>query len=186
MAETDIARYRRNLQAEIEGAALYRVLSEVEQSPELATVYARLAETEERHAAHWRRRLEEAGAAGPDPRPGWRTRVLIWIARRFGPAAVLPTIIGHERSDSHRYDTQPDARAAGMAADERSHARLFRMIGQVTPSGLPGSAVAQLEGRHRAAGGNALRAAVLGANDGLVSNVSLVMGVAGADLAPRS
>jgi vacuolar iron transporter family protein len=42
--------------------------------------------------------------------------------------------------------------------------------------------VAQLEGRHKSAGGNALRAAVLGANDGLVSNLSLVMGVAGAAL----
>jgi VIT1/CCC1 family predicted Fe2+/Mn2+ transporter len=51
------------------------------------------------------------------------------------------------------------------------------------PVGLAGEDVARLEGRHRAAGGNALRAAVLGANDGLVSNFSLVMGVAGADLA---
>src|SRR4029079_15597670 len=52
--------------------------------------------------------------------------------------------------------------------------------------GMTGAAIAQVEGRHRAAGGNALRAAVLGANDGLVSNMSLVMGVAGADLAGRS
>jgi VIT1/CCC1 family predicted Fe2+/Mn2+ transporter len=35
-------------------------------------------------------------------------------------------------------------------------------------------------------GGNALRAAVLGANDGLVSNLSLVMGVAGADMAAHA
>jgi VIT1/CCC1 family predicted Fe2+/Mn2+ transporter len=46
--------------------------------------------------------------------------------------------------------------------------------------GLSGGSVAQIEGRHRASGGNALRAAVLGANDGLVSILSLVMGVAGA------
>ena len=51
--------------------------------------------------------------------------------------------------------------------------------------GLGGPALAQLEGRHRGAGGNALRAAVLGANDGLVSNLSLVMGVAGAALNNR-
>src|SRR5258708_35562335 len=47
------------------------------------------------------------------------------------------------------------------------------------PGGATGSSLARLEGRHRT-GGNALRAAVLGANDGLVSNLSLVMGVAGA------
>ena len=47
-------------------------------------------------------------------------------------------------------------------------------------SGATGRTIARVEGRHRAIGGNALRAAVLGANDGLVSNFSLVMGVAGA------
>jgi VIT1/CCC1 family predicted Fe2+/Mn2+ transporter len=46
--------------------------------------------------------------------------------------------------------------------------------------------LARLEGRHRSAAGNALRAAVLGANDGLVSNLSLVMGVAGAAAAERT
>ncbi|HET8953454.1 MAG TPA: VIT1/CCC1 transporter family protein [Solirubrobacteraceae bacterium] len=39
--------------------------------------------------------------------------------------------------------------------------------------------------RHAPIGGNALRAAVLGANDGLVSNLSLIMGVAGAGLESR-
>jgi VIT1/CCC1 family predicted Fe2+/Mn2+ transporter len=64
---------------------------------------------------------------------------------------------------------------------------LLRQITK-TPGGggLEGGALAQLEGRHRAAGGNALRAAVLGANDGLVSNLSLVMGVAGAELSGTS
>jgi VIT1/CCC1 family predicted Fe2+/Mn2+ transporter len=52
--------------------------------------------------------------------------------------------------------------------------------------GMHGVELAQLEGRHRAGGGNALRAAVLGANDGLVSNLSLVMGVAGASLSNTS
>jgi VIT1/CCC1 family predicted Fe2+/Mn2+ transporter len=50
---------------------------------------------------------------------------------------------------------------------------------------MEGRALARLEGRHRAVGGNALRAAVLGANDGLVSNLSLVMGVAGAQLSDQ-
>jgi VIT1/CCC1 family predicted Fe2+/Mn2+ transporter len=56
------------------------------------------------------------------------------------------------------------------------------------PSGtaFSGATLARLEGRHRGIGGNALRAAVLGANDGLVSNLSLVMGVAGADMAAHA
>ena len=46
---------------------------------------------------------------------------------------------------------------------------------KTSKGGLSGAAVAQLEGRHRSTGGNSLRAAVLGANDGMVSNLSLVM-----------
>ena len=62
------------------------------------------------------------------------------------------------------------------------------LISQITSSlgGMEGPALASLEGRHRSTGGNALRAAVLGANDGLVSNLSLVMGVAGATLNNRT
>ena len=74
---------------------------------------------------------------------------------------------------------------AAIAPSERSHALFFQQIG-IKAAGMEGSALAQLEGRHRSAGGNALRAAVLGANDGLVSNLSLVMGVAGAALSQHS
>jgi VIT1/CCC1 family predicted Fe2+/Mn2+ transporter len=56
----------------------------------------------------------------------------------------------------------------------------------VGKAGIEGNALARFEGRHRAIGGNALRAAVLGANDGLVSNLSLVMGVAGAELSGQA
>ncbi len=43
-----------------------------------------------------------------------------------------------------------------------------------------------LESHESVIGGNVLRAAVLGVNDGLVSNLSLVMGVAGAELDGRA
>jgi VIT1/CCC1 family predicted Fe2+/Mn2+ transporter len=66
-----------------------------------------------------------------------------------------------------------------MAAQERNHARILGLLASGT-SGVEGGILARLEGRHRNVGGNALRAAVLGANDGLCSNLSLVMGVAGA------
>ena len=67
---------------------------------------------------------------------------------------------------------------ARMPGDERSHARLFREL--AAGGGVEGGAIARIEGRHRGSGGNQLRAAVLGANDGLVSNLSISMGVAGA------
>ncbi len=184
-AHDAIARYRSNLQAEIDSAALYRALAEAERSPELREVFQRLAAMEQEHARFWEQKLRELGVPVPQLRPSWRTRVLIAIARHWGAALVLPTVTAREWADQAKYDAQPEAATTPLPATEHRHARLLQLIGRERPSGLPGSALAVLEGRHRAVGGNALRAAVLGANDGLVSNLSLVMGVAGADLAPK-
>jgi len=186
MAERqDFARYRANLQDEIDSAALYRTLADIEAQPQLAEVYRRLAMVEERHAGFWEQRLQAAGQTVPPRRPRWRSRGLSWLAKRFGPQFVLPTIATLEEVGRHMYDAQPETRTTKMAADERSHARLFRSIVGTSRTGIEGSALARLEGRHRAVGGNALRAAVLGANDGLVSNFSLIMGVAGAELSSQ-
>ena len=165
-----------SLQAERDGARLYQVLAETEKDAHIAEVYRRIAAVEQRHADAWVARLEKSGVQVPAYLPSWRTRLLSWLARRFGPGIVLPTIVGSEKADTHGYSRRSDAQ--GMAADESSHARLLSNIS----GGMEGGRLAQLEGRHRAAGGNALRAAVLGANDGLVSNLSLVMGVSGAAL----
>jgi vacuolar iron transporter family protein len=183
--QEDIARYRANLQGEIDGAALYRTLAEVARPPQLAELYRRLAAVEEKHAQFWAQQLREAGQPVPPPCPSWRSRTLRWLAKRFGASLVLPTLATMEQADRHIYDTQPEARKTTLPADERSHARLLRTLAGAAPAGMQGRTLARLEGRHRAVGGNALRATVLGANDGLVSNLSLVMGVAGAQLAAQ-
>lgn len=181
-ASKALSRYRVNLQGEVDGAAVYSALADSERDPKLAEVFRRLAAVEAAHAAFWRKRIEDAGSRFA-PLPSPRAKVLAWLARRFGPAFVLPAIAAGETKDSAAYDGQPDAAAAGLPADERSHARLMRAA--AGRRGLPGPALAMLEGRHRG-GGNSLRAAVLGANDGLVSNLSLVMGVAGAAAAEQT
>jgi VIT1/CCC1 family predicted Fe2+/Mn2+ transporter len=180
---TDTQRFLQNLQKEVDGAALYAVLSNRETRPEMKTVYQRLSESEQRHAQFWREKLTEAGAPIPEVTPTGRTRTLMWLAQRFGPQFVLPTVTSNEKADSSAYSNQPEAEAVGMAAEEQAHARLVSAASG--GEGVAGSIVAETEGRHRSAGGNALRAAVLGADDGLVSNLSLVMGVAGAALAGR-
>src|SRR5215468_5275157 len=184
-----IAQYAANLQDERNSAALYRAIADVEPNPQLKSVYQRLGETEERHSYFWEAKIRAAGQSLPQFRLNWRTRTLIFLARRFGPAFVLPNIEPLERIDSHKYNRQPEAQAGGLPQQEQSHARLLRAItsgGRGSRAGLEGSRIAQLEGRHHAIGGNALRAAVLGANDGLLSNFSLVMGVAGADLSGKA
>jgi VIT1/CCC1 family predicted Fe2+/Mn2+ transporter len=178
----DIERFRDNLQNETDGAALYRLMAEADPQSELAGVYRRLANAEDGHANLWRRKLDEAGGDPSGIRPSAKVRLIGWLARRLGVNAVMPIVLGMEAGGSLAYESQKDVNATSMARDERSHARIFRHIARGNRSGLSGSSVAQAEGRHRAGGGNALRAAVLGANDGLVSNLSLVMGVAGATL----
>ena len=172
-----------NLVDELNGAALYDSLAGAENDDRLAEVYRRLATVERRHADRWRKKLEDAGETLPDFKPSWRTRTLGFLAKRFGTRMVLPSVQSLERADTNKYATQPDAH--DFHGDERSHMRVIKMMSS-TGGGFAGADVAKLEGRHRSFGGNALRAAVLGANDGLVSNLSLVMGVAGAALNERT
>jgi VIT1/CCC1 family predicted Fe2+/Mn2+ transporter len=174
---SDVARYRENLQGEIDAVALYALLADEEPSQTLKDFYARMVEIEGVHAAVWRKQLEAAGVDTSHMHPAWRARALMFVARHFGPGLVVPTIAEREASDQAMYDEQPEA-LARMPGDERSHARLFREL--AGGNGVEGGAIARIEGRHRGSGGNQLRAAVLGANDGLVSNLSLSMGVAGA------
>jgi VIT1/CCC1 family predicted Fe2+/Mn2+ transporter len=187
---TDISIYRQNFEDERSSAAIYLALAEVEKDPRLAEVYRRIAETEQKHAAHWAEKIQAVEGKAPEFRPSWRTRMLLRLGRRFGPSMVLPAIQNMERQGTQGYAQQAGSVATEptmeMARQENSHARLIAQITAEQGGGMEGGALALLEGRHRSTGGNALRAAVLGANDGLVSNLSLVMGVAGATFNNRT
>jgi vacuolar iron transporter family protein len=176
----DAERYRNNFTDEINSAYLYRVAADLESDEILSGVYIRLAETEEKHAAVWEEQLTRARETVPSREPDLRTRILARMARRLGPSVVTQVMASTEMSGRTMYDDQPEAAGTSLRADERSHAIMLDALRTESTKGVRGSVLARLEGRHKAIGGNALRAAVLGANDGLVSNSSLVMGVAGA------
>ncbi len=175
----DLARFRSNRQDEIDSAAQYRTMAETEPDEGVAKVYRELAEVEDKHATFWEKQLASHGVE-PGPRtPSWRARTLGWLARRFGPRLILATVASREAAGRDDYARQEESRHTRMAAQERSHARVLKVMLR-RPEGASGSTLARVEGRHRNVGVNALRAAVLGANDGLCSNLALVMGVAGA------
>src|SRR5262245_19799808 len=97
MASTEVARYRDNWQDEVDAAAIYRAMASEEKEPALADIYARLAATEDRHAAFWAERLARDGGGGvPQARPGWRARLLIFLSRRLGPGILLNTMTERE------------------------------------------------------------------------------------------
>jgi VIT1/CCC1 family predicted Fe2+/Mn2+ transporter len=161
-------------------------MAKAESDARLASVYIRLAEVEERHLGFWEDQLRALGSDPGPRRPSWRARAMRLLAHRFGAQLVLPTVATLERVDQENYDDQTETQGTGMPEDERSHARVLRFIAGGSPVGVAGETLGKLEGRHRAPGGNALRAAVLGANDGLTSNLALVMGVAGSGLPPKA
>ena len=177
---TDAQRYRRYLNEEVDGLYIYQQLSEIEQEPQLKDVYHRLAETETRHLKLWQTQLQLAGLDDSVGRPSRRARLLMWVARKGGVDLVLPVIKAFENDATDMYAGDLIAEAEKLPEDEAAHARIFAALSRQR-SGVQGSVIGRIENRHRAlGGGNALRAAVLGANDGLVSNLALVAGFAGA------
>ena len=177
----DIRRYRRNYQGEIDGVALYQRLARSERDPERAQIFLDLAATEKKHVKMWADRLREAGERVPDLRPSMRVRVLGFLADRFGTRAVLPMVSAMESSGFDNYMAQSEA-GPKMARDERSHSRTLQTLARgSTMVEHDVGAIARDERWHRVDAGGTLRAAIFGINDGLVSNLSLVIGVAGAN-----
>lgn len=172
----DLRRYRENYLMEMEGAALYETLARAETDPERAGIFRKLAATERRHCRRWSSLLAGAGAATPAYSPGWRVHVLGFLARRFGTDYVLPVIGRIESRGQSEYVGQ--AEAEGLPAQERAHRRAIQAMRSTDASGP--NAILTAERWHRTSYGGSLRAAVFGMNDGLISNFSLVMGVAGA------
>jgi VIT1/CCC1 family predicted Fe2+/Mn2+ transporter len=174
---TEPQRLLRNWRAERDSAALYQALAAIERNASLRNVFNKLAASEQDHADFWEDRLRSAGRPIPPFKPSLRTRMLIQLARQFGVAFVIPSITSRELTDRDHYSEQDDARAAGLAKEERGHAAVMRTIAiQVPVRREQGAQTGIWSGSDLA---NNLRAAVLGANDGLVSNFCLLMGVAG-------
>jgi len=180
--QKDVQRYLENWQEEIDSAAQYHAMASSEENPKISLVYENLAKVEEKHVSFWEDQLRKVGKPIPQRKPSWRSRVLVWLAKYLGPRAVLPTLASAEQLGRDSYALQPESRKTLMSQQEHWHARVLHQLIKTQPHGVSGGTLGRLEGRHRLVGGNALRASVLGANDGLCSNLSLVMGVAGASI----
>jgi VIT1/CCC1 family predicted Fe2+/Mn2+ transporter len=158
---------------ELAGGTLFRGLAAYADD-QRRTVFLQLADAEERHAEHWARLLRKEGVEPRAPRVPFRVRALCFLARHFGTEAVLPLMLRTEAAEADRYREDEEATSA-MAEQEAAAGRTIAAM-----QGIPtGGRIAQSEGRHRSSVGGVLRATVFGVNDGLVSNFSLVMGIAG-------
>ena len=171
-----------NLKLEQDAIYLYDRLAEIETDPKRAGTFKRIASNERRHADIWATRLTQMGVAVPaasGARP--RVRLIVLLARMLGTNRVADLVRALEGDEEQAYAGQLTPETAAIAADEREHAALWdEMTGRTQiGSGTEGRTLAE-EAWHRGGRSGTLRAAVFGANDGLVSNLSLIMGVAGA------
>lgn len=167
-----------NLQTEVDACYLYNKLAEAEKDTTVASVFRQMSAIEKGHAEALLKKM------GPDlisafPPPSFRARALNTIGKVFGYDFVLGALMDTEKSISSSVINAKNKNKLPITGSETNHVKILRSLLE-KESKVTGSNVAKFEGRHRSVGGNALRAAVLGGNDGLVSNFSLVMGIAGA------
>jgi VIT1/CCC1 family predicted Fe2+/Mn2+ transporter len=157
-----------NWHHELDAAELYNYLAEREPDPERKSILIEMAQAETRHAEVMERGLTKLGVPLPPHKLGTQTRAIKTLARMFGNRLVYPLLHGMEISGTAEYTAQ-DAATAALAPDERSHARVLGTMAEGVS-----------ERWHRSGGGGTLRAAVFGISDGLLSNLSLIMGFTGA------
>jgi VIT1/CCC1 family predicted Fe2+/Mn2+ transporter len=179
-----------NLKLERDAVHLYDSLAAIERDPVRADAFRAIASGERRHAFVWASRVDACGADVP-PRSTarWRVRAILAIARVFGTRSVSGMVKALEGTEAAMYEGLDGLEMEAIAADEREHAAIWKRLDLGMPGVEPSTpeiaAAAELalrdESWHRAAGNSGtLRASVFGINDGLVSNLALVMGFAGA------
>lgn len=145
---------------EANAAWLYKAVHDAEPNPRLQQMFLDLAKAAERQAAIFARDL---GPALPTFKPDMRARLVAAIVRLTGPKRARPLLAAMKIRGLSVY-----ASASPRPAHAMPHA------------------VGEFGQEHRATGGGTLRAAVFGANDGVVSNTCLILGVAGAAAEPRT
>src|SRR5512137_1858184 len=181
---TDV--WMQNLVDERDGAALYDGLAKWEKDPARAATFREMAEAERRHGAIWERKLEAAGIPLPPRRASPRVRALLWLARRLGSGAVVPLVIQAESGDAEKYDLQ-GGEATAIATEERAHRAALSAMSPSADRPDARGAIAAREKWHGPGGrAGSIRAAIFGMNDGLISNLSLIVGVAGAGVEPKT
>jgi VIT1/CCC1 family predicted Fe2+/Mn2+ transporter len=205
----NIAQSLENLKLEQDAIVLYDALAGIEQDPRRVHAFRHIADNERRHADIWAGRLRELGASVPPAgRPRVRIRIIIAIARVLGTRAVSDLVKALEGDEEAIYgDQEAHPAIEAIAADEREHLEIWKRLDDEAANGNrrparrtaatdvvsaathPAVVVGEAESPdaitkgerwHRSGRSGTLRAVIFGVSDGLVSNLALVMGVAGA------
>ena len=164
-----IERVREMIVDELEAAWLYDRMAATAKDAQLAATLREMAASERDHAAHWGGLIDDDSLIEHPPAPSLRRRLLAWHAAHGGFDFVVDQLRKEELIDIRKYQSDPDS--GTLAQEEREHRAALAAI-------EPGDDPAELS-RASASSAGTFRAALFGLNDGVVSNLALVAGVAG-------
>jgi len=172
-------RLHKQLQIEVDTSFLYQKLSENTTDNGAAAIYKTMSSIEETHASKILLKIHLYEKTAHFPSPSVHAKIQVRLASVFGWGFIYSSLMGTEKMIAKNFINAKSEKGEEVNPGILNH---FSILDNISKSkmGMKGGILAKLEGRHQSVGGNALRAAVLGANDGLVTNLSLIMGVAGA------
>jgi VIT1/CCC1 family predicted Fe2+/Mn2+ transporter len=176
----DLNRLKDQLQTEVDTSFLYDSIAAIQSDDNLTRVLRGLSNIEKGHAKHM---LDKVLALEPNykmPLPSRRAKLQLKLGKVFGYTSIISSLSSIEKQfavNAIKNKIESGDKPTGF---EHNHLNIIEALNNNAALNVSGGFLSKFESRHKSVGGNALRAAVLGSNDGLVSNMSLVMGVAGA------
>lgn len=176
----DLNKLKGQLQIEVDTAFLYDSIANIQSDDTLNRVLKSLADIEKSHANHMLIKVREFDSKYEMPLPSSRAKLQLKLGKIFGYSSIISSLSDIEKQfavNAIKNKIESGEKPNGF---EHNHLNIIEAVNNNKALNVSGGFLSKFESRHKSVGGNALRAAVLGSNDGLVSNMSLVMGVAGA------
>ncbi|MFM2368089.1 MAG: hypothetical protein RL619_385 [Bacteroidota bacterium] len=176
----DLNKLKNQLQTEVDTSFLYDSIAAIQSDDNLTRVLRGLSDIEKRHAEHMFDKVLTLEPNYKMPLPSGRAKLQLKLGKVFGYTSIISSLSSIEKQfavNAIKNKIESGEKPTGF---EHNHLNIIEAVNNNAALNVSGGFLSKFESRHKSVGGNALRAAVLGSNDGLVSNMSLVMGVAGA------
>ncbi len=176
----DVAKLKKQLQVEVDTAFLYDSIAAIQSDVNLTRVLHSLADIEKGHAKHMLEKVKTLDSNYEMPLPSSKAKFQLKVGKLFGYSSIISSLSNIEKQFAVNTIKNKIEQGEKLTGFEHNHLQIIEAVNNNEALNVSGGLLSKFESRHKSVGGNALRAAVLGSNDGLVSNMSLVMGVAGA------
>lgn len=176
----DLNKLKSQLQVEVDTAFLYESIANIQKDDNLVRVLLSLGEIEKGHAKYMHDKILLLEPNCPMPEPSSRAKFQLKLGKLFGYSSIISSLSSIEKQFAVNTIKNKIEQGEKPSGFEHNHLNIIEAVNNNKALNVSGGLLSKFESRHKSVGGNALRAAVLGSNDGLVSNMSLVMGVVGA------